>query len=175
MNIFNMRIIFLILIVFTVFSSCSLNEEKKVNNDFSFYLRDADLYMTTSKREGGDFYVMFSRTDSVSELSDSTDYIHCRVEDANLVIVFDPNNKKDIYLMYPYVEKINKKKLNLIELNPDDFTAKFYHPGLMTYPDTLKNPYKELCIAPMSYGIIYQRDSTFESQIDIREGNIWGE
>lgn len=170
-----MRIIFLISIVFPFFSSCSVNEEKKGNNNFSFYLRDADLYMTTSKRAGGDFYVIFSRTDSVSQLSDSTDYIHCRVEDAILVIVFDPNNKNDIYLMYPYVKKINKKKLNLIELNPDDFNSRFYKPGVMTDPDTLKNPYKKLLIIPMSYDIIYQRDSTFESQINIRKGNMWGE
>ncbi|SUJ00339.1 Uncharacterised protein [Sphingobacterium spiritivorum] len=64
----------------------------------------------------GDFYVMFSKTDSISRLSDSTDYIKCDIEDVPLIIVFDPINKDNIYIKYPYVEKINKKILILLNL-----------------------------------------------------------
>jgi len=79
-----MRIIFFILIVCFFFSSCILSEEKKGNNDFSFYLPDQDLYITTSKRVGGEFYVMFSKTDSVSVLSENVDYILCQIEDCSV-------------------------------------------------------------------------------------------
>ncbi|MGJ1268059.1 hypothetical protein ACR78F_11825 [Sphingobacterium spiritivorum] len=170
-----MRIIFFILIIFSFFSSCILSEKEKVNSDFSFYLPDANLYITTSKRLGGDFYVMFSKTDSISQLSDSTDYIKCDIKDEALVIILDPNNKNDLYFMYSSIKKINKKRFNLIELDSENFTNRFYYPGSMTNPDTLKNPYKKLLIAPKSYNIIFQRDSSFNSQIIIKNGNMWGE
>lgn len=171
-----MRAIFFILIVSFFFLSCNRKEERKKSNDFSFYLPDADLYITTSKRVGsGDFYVMFSIGDSISQLSDSTDYIKCDIRDAALVVVIDPHNKNDLYFMYPYTRKVNKKHLNLVELDPDDFTNRFYHLGMRTNPDTLKNPYKKLLIAPKSYNIIFQRDSSFDSQITIKHGNMWGE
>jgi hypothetical protein len=170
-----MRTIFFILIVSILFSSCDRKEEKKKNNDFSFYLPDADLYITTSKRMGGDFYVMFSKTDSVSVLSENVDYILCRIEDYSLNIVFDPSNKKRIYFDYPYIKKIHKKYLDLIELEPEAFTNRFYHPGVTTTPDTLKNPYKVLFIAPKSYSIIFQKDSSFNSQKKLKKGNMWGE
>lgn len=170
-----MRIIFFILIVSIFFPSCIRKEEKKKSNDFSFYLPDADLYITTSKRVGGDFYVMFSKTDSINQLSDSTDYIQCDIKDAALVIVFDPQNKNDIYFKYPYIKRVNKRYLNLIEMEPKYFNNRFYHLGIMTNPDTLKNPYKKLYIAPMSYNITLQRDSTVNSQIVLKEGNMWGE
>ncbi|MGJ1421257.1 hypothetical protein ACR79T_16685 [Sphingobacterium spiritivorum] len=89
-----MRTIFLITIVSLLFSSCERKEEKKKSNDFSFYLPDEDLYITTSKRLGGDFYVMFSKTDSINQLSDSADFIKCDIKDEALVIILDPNNKK---------------------------------------------------------------------------------
>lgn len=169
-----MRIIFLILTVGVLFSSCTTKDRNKGASDFSFYLPEAELYITTSKRVGGDFYLIFSKTDSVSVLSDSIDYIHCQVEDDALVIVLDPKNKNKIHFMYPYVKKINKKNLDIIELEPDDFTYKFYHPGVMTSPDTLRNPYKALFVAPMSYLITFQQDSIFGHQIRIKEGDMWG-
>lgn len=169
-----MRFVFLILVAGILFSSCNTKEKNKDINDFSFYLPEPDLYVTTSKRVGGDFYVMFSKTDSVSALSDSVDYIHCQIEDATLVIVFDPNKKNDIHFMYPYVKETHKSNLNLIEMAPNKFTEKFYHTGIRTAPDTLKSPYKKLVVVPMSYLIILQRDSTFESQIRLKEGDMWG-
>ncbi|MGJ1448753.1 hypothetical protein ACR79S_20305 [Sphingobacterium spiritivorum] len=170
-----MRTIFLITIVNLLFSSCERKEEKKRSNDFSFYLPDADLYITTSKRMEGDFYVMFSKTDSISRLSDSTDYIKCDIEDVPLIIVFDPINKDNIYIKYPYVEKINKKNLNIIKFKKNDFNNKFYHNGIGAGPNTLKNPYKKLYVIPTSYNITFQRDSSFNSQIIIKNGNMWGE
>ncbi len=169
-----MRIIFLILMVGMLFSSCNTKEKNKDINDFSFYLPEADLYITTSKRVGGTFYVMFSKTDSASVLSDSVDYIECQIEDQTLVVIFDPNNRNDIHFMYPYVKKTHEKNLNLIKMEPNEFTEKFYHLGIRTTPDTLKNPYKKLIIIPMSYLIILQRDSTFDSQVRMKEGNMWG-
>lgn len=170
-----MRTFFFILIVSVFFASCERKVEEKKSNDFSFYLPDEDLYITTSNREGGHFYIMFSKTDSVSVLSENVDYILCQIEDYSLNIAFDPSNKKMIYFEYPYIKKVHKKYLNLIELEPKDFTNRFYHPGLRTNPDTLKNPYKVLFIAPKSHNIIFQRDSSFDSQITIKNGNMWGE
>ncbi|WP_156305455.1 hypothetical protein [Sphingobacterium endophyticum] len=169
-----MRIIFLFLTASLILLSCNTKKENKGKNDFSFYLQEADLYITTSKRVGGLFYVMFSKTYGVSELSDSVDYIQCDVEDASLEILFDPDNKNEFFLKYPFIRKINQKKLSLIELYPDEFNRIFYHPGVTTTPDTLKNPYKVVFIAPMSYNIIFQRDSTFNSQVVLKEGDMWG-
>lgn len=118
---------------------------------------------------------MFSKTDSIIQLKDNIDYIRCDIKDEALVIILDPKNKNDIYFIYPYVKKINKKYFNLVEMNPDDFTEKFYHVGSRTNPDTLKMPYKELLIAPMSYLITLRRDSIFGHQIKLKRGNMWGE
>ncbi|VTP96473.1 hypothetical protein [Sphingobacterium daejeonense] len=112
---------------------------------------------------------MFSKTDRISQLSDSTDYIKCDIRDAVLVIVIDPQNKNDLYFMYPHTRKVNKKHLNLVELDSDDFTNRFYHPGLETNPDTLKNPYKELLIAPKTYLITLRKDSIFGHQIKAKK------
>lgn len=169
-----MRIIIFI-IIGSFFSSCISSKKEKKDIDFSFYLPDENLYVTTSKQSGGDFYVMFSKTDSISRITDSTDYIKCDIEDAVLVIVIDPNHKNDLHFMYPYIKKVNENHLNLVKLEPDDFTNRFYHQGTRTNPDTLRNPYKKLLIAPMSYNIVLQRDSTFDSQIRIKKGNMWGE
>jgi hypothetical protein len=166
-----MRIVFLI--VGLLFLSCSAQKENEDKN-FSFYLPESGLYITTIKRVGGDFYVMFSKTDIVSELSDSVDYIQCEIEDYSLVIVSDPSNRNNIYYKYPYVKKENKRKLNLIKLPANEFNDKFYHPGFATSPDTLKSPFKVLFIAPMSYNITLQRDSIFGSQIRLKEGDMWG-
>ena len=170
-----MRTFFCVLIISVFFASCERKGERKKSNDFSFYLPDQDIYITTSKTVGGDFYIMFSKTDSISRVSDSTDYIKCDIEDVPLIIVFDPIDKDNIYFKYPYVEKINKRYLNIIEFKQNDFNNKFYHNGIGAAPDTLKNPYKKLYVIPTSYNITFQRDSSFNSQITIKDGNMWGE
>ena len=169
-----MRIIFLVLVFGMLVSSCKTKDRNNKISDFSFYLAEPDLYVTMSKRAGGKFYVMFSKTDSVSALADSVDYVECQTEDQTLVIVFDPNNRNDIYFKYPYVKKTHKKYFNLAEMAPDDFNKKFYNRGVITDPDTLKSQYKELLIMPMSYRIVFQRDSAFDNQETIKEGDVYG-
>jgi formamidopyrimidine-DNA glycosylase len=161
-------------LISALFLSCE-RKKKSINNDFSFYLPDAHLYFTTSKRMQGKFYVMMSKTNYPTQLSDSVDYIECQTEDGTLVIVFEPNNKNKVCFEYPWVKKVNQKHLQLIKMTPDDFTSKFYQQRVENEPDTLKSPYKELLIAPMSYHITFLRDSTFAHKRVIKDGDMWGE
>lgn len=126
--------------------------------------------MTTSKLTNGKFYFSFSKTGSINEPSDSTDYLDCPIEDQALIFIFDPNNKDNFYYSYPFIMKERKRKIDLIRLPQDEMSRKFYHPGAGTAPDTLKSPYQKLLIMPMSNVIIYQKDSTFNSQIRIKDG-----
>ena len=153
--------------------SCN-NTKDNDRSDFYFYLPEEELHITTSKRAGGDFYVMFSRTHKVNELSDSVDYIHCQVEDYTFAIILDPDHKNDINFTYPYVKKVHKRELNITEVENYEFYSVYYCDGYRTAPDTLKSPYKVLYIIPSSYNIVLQRDSTFGSQVILKKGNIFG-
>jgi len=113
--------------------------------------------------------------DTIPETLWNTPLQVVNIKDVPLIIVFDPIDKDNIYFKYPYVEKINKRNLNIIELKQNDFNNKFYHTGIGTAPDTLKNPYKKLYVIPTSYNITFQSDSSFNSQITIKDGNMWGE
>lgn len=169
-----MRIISIILLISLLLFSCNNTKDNKDRSDFYFYLPEEDLHITTSKREGGDFYVMFSKIQKVEELSDSVDYIHCQVEDYTFAIILDPIHKNDISFTYPYVKKIQKRELNITEMESDEFNSTYYREGYRTAPDTLKSPYKALYIIPTSYHIILQRDSIFDSQVILKKGNIFG-
>ncbi|WDF54487.1 hypothetical protein [Mucilaginibacter sp. KACC 22063] len=165
-----MRAYFSILVIGALFSSC-FPKGKNVN-EFNFYLPESKLHFTTSKVASGRFYVIISKLGNVNHMSDNVDYIECKVEDQILVIALDPNDKNRIYFKYPYIKKINKKHLDLIEMSPDAFKKKFYHIGSGTSPDTLKSQYRQLLIAPMSYHIIFQRDSIVDHQEVLKNGDM---
>lgn len=71
-----MKRILLLIILNCVVLSCindnAVTKEKKRN--FSFYIPEMNLTVTTSKQAGAKFYTLFSK-DSIASLPDTIDYI----------------------------------------------------------------------------------------------------
>ncbi len=91
-----MNKILLLVIVVNVLTSC-LSDENIDKRDFSIYVSDVNIHMTTSKRKGGVFYVMFDNKKQTTQLSDSIDYIKVRTG-GEITIMFDTLHKDKIHI-----------------------------------------------------------------------------
>jgi hypothetical protein len=156
-------------------SACGRKKRKSTRtSDFSFYIPEAEVHITTSKRTNAQFFVFFSRKPGTEALSDSVSYIECETMKSTIAVIFNPKEEKNIYVLYPSIKKIHNTDFNLQELTGDQFDTLFHEKRIRTNPLILKRPYIELSISPATYSIILQRDSSFKNQTRIKEGDIYG-
>lgn len=95
------KIIYILsLIAIGLIYSCSEKKQKYNNEPSNFFFKvpGTDIGITTSKVPGAQFYVVFAK-DSVLP-SDTVDYIKYETnQSTELEFVFDPRNKKAIYIL----------------------------------------------------------------------------
>lgn len=95
------KIIYILsLIAIGLIYSCSEKKQKYNNEPSNFFFKvpGTDIGITTSKVPGAQFYVVFAK-DSVLP-SDTVDYIKYETNQSTILnFVFDPRNKKAIYIL----------------------------------------------------------------------------
>lgn len=102
-----MKRILLLIILNCIVLSCindnTVTKEKKHN--FSFYIPEMDLTITTSKQVGAKFYTLFSKDsivwlpDSIVSLPDTIDYIINQTHEMGPInIILNPAQKDSIYI-----------------------------------------------------------------------------
>lgn len=141
-----------IFIILCPIFSCKENEPK--NDSFFFHVPGSDIRITTSKRPGNLFYVVFAE-DSVQP-SDSVDYIKYKIDvSTNLYFAFDPRNKKTIYVLdSDKIIETNILNDSLKILQDDEFMTLVADTGILATPESvLKYPYVEVWIYPSDYTI----------------------
>ncbi|MFT4223181.1 hypothetical protein [Dysgonomonas sp.] len=149
-------------------------KEQKQQSDFSFQIAELDLSITTSKRIGAEFYVMFSK-DSTS-LSDSIDYLKYETGDMSKInLIFNPLNKDSIYIeKSEYLKSVSSINYNLKILEKSEFYSLFFEPQplVRSEPFMLKYPFIFVSIYTSTYGIYIKKNEVhFEW---IKEGDILG-
>lgn len=163
----------LFVILFTLLFSC---KEQKKQSDFFFQIPEMDLGITTSKKIGAEFYVMFSKDST--QLSENVDYLKYetgKMSEANLI--FDPRNRNNIYVRETeYLKKVNKVNYNLNILKKTEFDSLFYefdyNPIIKAQSLFLKYPFIELDILTSTFGIHMRK---YETDFKwIKEGDILG-
>ncbi|MDU1893122.1 MAG: hypothetical protein E6767_20790 [Dysgonomonas sp.] len=147
-------------------------KEQKEQSGFFFKIPEMDLGITTSKKIGAEFYVMFS-SDSIG-LSNNVDYLKYKTGDMSEVnLIFDPKNKKNIYIRETeYLKEINSVNYSLQVLENSKFDSLFFNPRIKTNPLILKYPFIKVGISTSTYGIyIKKHEVNFKR---IKEGDILG-
>lgn len=145
-----------LLIIAYIFTSCCWDKNKDKRKK-TVYVPEVDIYVTTYKREGGDFYVIFDNKKQISQLSDSVDYLKFKTG-AFISIMFDTIHKDSIYIYSQFSpDSVNQKKYSFEfiidrawESRRKDF---FYFPDNKTENIKLKPQYKHLYIETMYYTI----------------------
>jgi hypothetical protein len=149
-------------------------------SDYSFRIPGMEVYLTTSKRKGAEFYVMFSK-DSLAALSDSIDYLKFETaEMSDIDIIFDPRLKNEIYIRNTeYLDEVHSVNYNLNVfkdrkglLNESRFDSLFFEPTKNTEPPILKYPYINIGIITNSYLIDLKKYEI--SYKRIKEGDMYG-
>ena len=135
--------------------SCSEKKQKYNNEPSNFFFKvpGTDIGITTSKVPGAQFYVVFAK-DSVLP-SDTVDYIKYETnQSTELEFVFDPRNKKAIYILASDdITEINILNDSLEILREAEFDSLFFEPRFRTEPPILKYPYIQVNIYPSHYTI----------------------
>lgn len=168
-----MKQFYLVLLAMCILLLLSCNEQKQQSN-FFLQIREVDLGITTSKRIGGDFYVLFSK-DSV-QLSERVDYLKYETGDMSKVnLIFNPMNKNSIYIeKTEYLKDVNSINYNLKILEKTEFYSLFFEsqPLVKQEPFILKYPFIFVSIYTSTYGIYVEKHEVhFEW---IKEGDIFG-
>ena len=149
-----MKVIIYIAIFIILCPIFSWKENEPKNDSFFFYVPGSDIGITTSKRPGNLFYVVFAE-DSVQP-SDSVDYIKYKIDvSTNLYFAFDPRNKKTIYVLdSDKIIETNILNDSLKILQDDEFMTLVADTGILATPESvLKYPYVEVWIYPSDYTI----------------------
>ena len=177
-----MKRILLLIILNCIVLSCindnAVTKEKKRN--FSFYIPEVDLTVTTSKQAGAKFYTLFSKDsiaclpDSIVSLPDTIDYIINQTHEMGPInIILNPAQKDSIYIYKDeYIKHIQGFNYKLCMLTHKEFDTRFFEPRISTQPLILKYPYIYIVIFPHTYTIAI--DSYKITQEIIREGTIYG-
>ena len=165
-----MRNIFLLLslTLFSMLFSCQ-NKNKSVQSDYLAHIPEVNLNVTTSKRLGAEFYVMFDQEDSLAILSKNIDYVKFTTEDVPINIIFDPENRKDIYVLNSFnnsIKEINQVRYNFHKLNNEEYDSLFFEKRILTNPPKLKEPYIHMNIGSMHYTIYINSKQIKEGDID---------
>ena len=137
---------------------------QKDRSDYSFYIEEMDMYIITSKRKMGKYYVMFSQKDTVvPDVEDKIDYILYEIGDmCPINIILNPLNKNEIH--------IQKETRCILEMN--EINNEFVFDYDSYEPKNLKYPFIHLYINSMANSI-YIRQDVKEFKI-IKEGDIYG-
>ena|GEM_PF-6304210 len=149
-----MNKIILLVIIVNVLISC-FSDENIDKRDFSIYVPDVDIHMTTSKRKGGVFYVMFDNKKQTAQLSDSIDYIKVRTG-GEITIMFDTLHKDKIHIYSQFKpDSVNKVKYNydFIDEWAWERGKKFYQPSNKIEDVRLKPQYRRIYIETKYYKI----------------------
>jgi hypothetical protein len=129
--------------------------------------------ITTSKRIGAEFYVMFSR-DSI-QLSDNIDYIKYKTGDMSEVnMIFDPQNKNNVYIRETeYLKEIHPVNYNLQVLKKSDFFSQFFEQHHVKKDSLiLKYPFVFVGMFTSTYGIYIEKyEPTYKL---LKKGDIYG-
>jgi len=165
-----MNKIILLVIIVNVLISC-FSGENIDKRDFSVYVPEVDIHMTTSKRKGGVFYVMFDDKKQINKLSDSIDYIKFDTK-GFITIIFDTVSKDCVYIFPAYKpDSVNQVKyqLELIENSTwEGERARFYdYPGNKIENAKLKPRYRIVYIEPKYYTIELNNKT-------LKKGNVLG-
>jgi hypothetical protein len=86
------------------------------------------------------------------------------------VVIFNPKEKRNVYVTYPNIRKIHKTDINLYRLTDTQLETSFFEKRIMTNPLILRKGYIELIISPATYSIILQRDCSFKKTRAIKRG-----
>ena len=156
---------------------CNGNYSQKERSDYYFRIDEMNMNVITSKRAKGKFYVMFSQKDTIAPtVDDSIDYVLFETDDmCPINIIFDPDNKKDIYIQNSgsrCLSAFNQVNYNLKIMDEDNFLKSFYYPQIKTQPRILKYPFLNLTIFPMSYRIITAKYEI--QQKVVKDGDMYG-
>ena len=162
---------FLILILIILQLSCNERDMTKSSNYF-FKVSESEMGITTSKRFGAEFFVMFSKDSA--RFSDSVDYLQYKTGDMSEVnIVIDPKHKMDIYICETeYLKKVHPVKYKLNVLEKSKFYSTFFYPGIKNTQLVLKYPFVYVGIFTSTYGIFIERSDG--KQKWIKHGDIEG-
>ncbi len=162
--------IVLLFIIASTLISCLSNENKDKRTK-TVYIPEVDIYMTTYKREGGDFYVMFDNKKQNIHPSDSIDYLKVKTG-GFITIMFDTIQKDCVYVYSQFkLDTVNQVKYNYKFIDNwtwDSEKRKFYD-----YPDNriensrLKPRYKRIYIETKYYKI------KLNNKI-IKKGDVFG-
>lgn len=165
-----MRTIFLLLslTLFSMLFSCQ-DKNKLVQSDYLVHIPEVAMYVTTSKRVGAEFYVMFDQKDSLATLSKEVDYVKFATEEVPINIIFDPESRKDIYILNSFsnsIKEINQVKYHLHKLNNEEYDSLFFEKRILTNPPKLKESYIHMNIGAMHYTIYINNKQIKEGDID---------
>lgn len=155
--------------------SCSEKKQKYNNEPSNFFFKvpGTDIGITTSKVPGAQFYVVFAK-DSVLP-SDTVDYIKYETNQSTILnFVFDPRNKKAIYILASDdITEINILNDSLEILREAEFDSLFFEPAKTRYRSfILKYPYIFVNIYPSHYTISMTKYEPVNNYI--KEGDIYG-
>ncbi len=169
------KIIYILsLIAIGLIYSCSEKKQKYNNEPSNFFFKvpGTDIGITTSKVPGAQFYVVFAK-DSVLP-SDTVDYIKYETNQSTILnFVFDPRNKKAIYILASDdITEINILNDSLEILREAEFDSLFFEPRFRTEPPILKYPYIQVNIYPSHYTISMTKYEPVNNYI--KESDIYG-
>jgi hypothetical protein len=164
-------------VVLLLLFSCGHKNEKtdmKRQSDYTFRLPESDLFLTTSKRENAQFYIIVSK-DSLAVLSDSIDFIKFKTGDMYPInMVIDPQKKAEIYVAQSYgYEKSNLINDYIFLLNDSSFWSSFFEKQVKTEPSVLKYPYIHITIFSPSYMIICTKYEKVDKLIKVGNSDGW--
>lgn len=173
---------YLVVIVCIIALSCSKKKEiKEVDTTkssvFLFNIPELDLNIATSKNRDGTVDIIFDPKKDSYTISDSVDYIKTSITEVYVCVIFDPNNKDEIFIfdegqvtdMNEFKYRLTRPKWSRYGTNMDTV---FYEPQIKTEPPILKKPYIRLCISSATYSIdLFSQESGFKT---IRKGDIYG-
>jgi len=130
------------------------------------------LFITTSKRNNGQFYVFFSK-DSSKKALDFQNYIKFKTDNnGDINLVFNPDNSFTVFLRESdYLDSVKVLNFNLKILHRDEFNSMFYKPRYKTNPLILKYPFIEVDIITMSNLIIINKYSIIQERINSTHSN----
>jgi hypothetical protein len=163
-----MRIYIFLLLLIYFLASCTRKNTKN-QSDYWFYIQEANVCVTTSKRMDGTFYLMFQKSNGLAILSDSIDYICFNIEECPVNIIIDPSEKLCIYVLdeYSNVKKWNSVNYKIERIGYQTYKELFFEEQYKTSPLQIRSPYIQMDISSMQYAI------TVNNKI-IKEADMYG-
>ncbi len=164
-----MNKILLLFIIANVSISC-FSGENIDKRDFTVYIPEIDIHVTTSKRKGGDFYVMFDNKKQITQLSDSIDYLKFRTG-GEISIIFNTVHKDSIYIKFQF----KPDSVNQVKYTYEFIDSWAWGSGERFY-DFPGNKIENFKLKPQ-YRIIYIETKYYTIELNnktLKKGNVFG-